>query len=103
MKNLLAAGAVAALVLLGGAAPVQAAPNLCPAGESGKIDVTNEDASITLTAPEGQLITQVCVKSGRTVEYFSFNPGQTTVTVTTTSGKDISHYSVWYDDVYCVY
>lgn len=98
MKKLLAAGAVAALVLLGGAMPAQAVPNLCPAGDSGKIDVSSEDSSITLTAPAGQVITQVCLKSGTTVEYFTFDPGQQTVTVTTTSGKDISHYSVWYGE-----
>lgn len=98
MKKLLAAGAVAALVLLGGAMPAQAVPNLCPAGDSGKIDVNSEDSSITLEAPDGQLITQVCVKSGTTVEYFTFDPGEETVTVTTTSGKGVSHYSVWYGD-----
>lgn len=99
MKKLLAAGAVAALVMLGGgAAPATAAGHVCPAGDSGKIDVSGNDSSITLTAPEGQVITQVCVKSGTAVEYFTFDPGEETVTVETGSGKGVSHYSVWYGE-----
>lgn len=99
MKKLLAAGAVAGLVLLGGGAmPASAVPapnQICPAGDSGKIDaVVGEDDTITLTAPEGFLISSVCLKAGPTFEIIFPEGGPAAVvTVSTTSGKDISHYS----------
>lgn len=108
MRKLLAAGAVAGLVLLGGGAmPATAAPpanQVCPGFDSGKIDVTGDVQEITLTAPEGQLITAVCLKGGSAnqglgIEIITFDPGQTEVTVSLTSGLDISHYSVQFDNV----
>lgn len=108
MKKLLAAGAVAGLVLLGGGVmPASAAPpanQICPGLDSGKIDVTGNVTSITLTAPEGMLITSVCVKSGSANQGLgavitTYDPGVTSVTITGLQGKGISHYSVSYDDV----
>lgn len=105
MKRLLAAGAVAGLVLLGGGlAPANAAPpegQICPAWDSGKIDVADGIKSIEITAPAGVEITAVCVKAGSAnqglgtqITYYS--PSQLTVTISHYSGKDISHYSVMY-------
>lgn len=98
MKKLLAAGAVAGLVLLGGGAmPASAAPPadlVCPGLSSGKIDAqVGEDDTITLTAPDGFLISSVCLKSGPGFEIIPVNPPLAEVTVSTTSGKDISHFS----------
>lgn len=102
MKKLLAAGAVAGLILLGGGVvPASAAPaanQICPAGDSGKIDVTGNVSSIVLTADPGMLITSVCVKSGSANQGLgavitTFDPGLTSVTIAGLQGKYISHYS----------
>lgn len=106
MKKLLAAGAVAGLVLLGGGVmPASAAPPaglVCPAGDSGKINAqVGEDDTITLTAPEGFLISSVCLKAGSGFEIIVVDPPLAEVTVSTASGKDISHYSyTLVEDVY---
>lgn len=104
MKKLLAAAAVAALAVLGSAAPGIAAPpagQICPGWDSGKIDVSGDQGSMTLEAPDGMAITAVCVKAGSAkqglgAEITYYNPGETTLTVSHSSGKDISHYSVMY-------
>jgi hypothetical protein len=101
MKKLLAAGAVAGLVLLGGALPASAVPaegQICPGFDSGKIDVTEDVTSIRIDAPEGQLITAVCVKAGPTAEITTFDPGRTFVILEHSTLKDISHYSVQFDE-----
>jgi hypothetical protein len=100
MKKLLAAGAVAGLILLGGGvAPASAATELCPVLDTGRIDVVGEQTTITLEAPPGSLITAVCIKGGTVTETFTYSPGETSVTLSLLSGKGISHYSVSYDDV----
>ena len=104
MKKVLAAGAIAFMALFGGAMPAQAVPvagQICPAGDSGKIDVTGDVTSITLNAPAGMVITAVCVKAGSAnqglgAEITYYPGGVTSVTITHSSGKAISHYSVWY-------
>jgi len=107
MKKLLAAGAVAGLVLLGGGmAPANAAPpegQICPAWDSGKIDVADGIQSIEITAPDGLEITAVCVKAGSAnqglgVQITYYSPSQLTVTLSHYSGKDLSHYSVMYGE-----
>ena len=109
MKKLLAAGAVAGLVLLGaGLAPANAAPpvgQICPAWDSGKIDVADGIKSIEITAPAGVEITAVCVKAGSAnqglgAQITYYNPSQLSVTISHYSGKDISHYSVMYGAPY---
>ncbi|MFD5278151.1 hypothetical protein ACFWIX_11415 [Pseudarthrobacter sp. NPDC058362] len=98
MKKLLAAGAVAAMVLLGGAAaPAMAVPDVCDGGDSGKIDVSGDPESVTVYAPDGKVITAYCVKAGQLTEVVYVSP-VTVLTITPTNGKDISHYSVWYDE-----
>ena len=104
MKRILAAAAVAGMVFLGGAMPASAAPpagQLCPEWDSGRIDVTGDVTSITLTAPAGMVITATCVKAGSAnqglgAEITYYDPGVTSVTLTHTSGKGLSHYSVMY-------
>ena len=106
MKKLLAAGAAAGLVLLGGGmAPASAAPaygQICDAGDSGKIEVAEGVKTLTIKAPEGFVITKVCVKAGSAKN----GPGAETkdapnndgsVPISHSSEKDISHYSFWYE------
>ncbi len=74
---------------------------VCPDGDTGKIDVSGSQASVTVTAPEGKLISGYCVKAGSANQgdgpvLVTVNPPQATVTITHPSGKDISHYSVTY-------
>lgn len=59
-------------------------------------------ASVTVTAPEGKVITGYCVKAGSIQqgngpEYVSVD-NLTEVTITHSSGKTISHYIVFYAD-----
>ena len=107
MKKLLAVGAVAGFVLLGaGMAPASAAPTegqICPAWDSGRIDVADGIQSLEVTAPDGLEIVAVCVKAGSAkqglgvqIDYLSYS--QLTVTLSHYSGKDISHYSVKYGE-----
>lgn len=105
MKKLLAAGAVAGFALLGGGmAPASAAPpanQLCPAWDSGRIDVADGIKSMEITAPDGLEIVAVCVKAGSANQYLGAQIeelyySQVTVPISHYSGKDISHYSVKY-------
>lgn len=65
-----------------------------------KVDVSGSHKSITVTAPDGYLITGYCVKAGSAKqglgpEYVDVDPDAVTVTITHSSGKDISHYVVY--------
>lgn len=75
---------------------------VCDALDSGKIDVSG-GTTLTITAPEGKLIDEYCVKAGSVnqglgPEYVDVNPPKESVEIMHTSGKDISHYSVGYTD-----
>lgn len=59
--------------------------------------------SLVVTAPECKLISGYCVKAGSIhqgngPEYFTVSPPSKTVTISHSSGKDISHYTVTYVD-----
>lgn len=74
---------------------------VCAEQSSGKIDVKGSFKTLTLTAPEGQLISGYCVKSGSIndgngPEYVSVVPPSAEVTISHSTGKDISHYSLLY-------
>jgi len=71
-------------------------PVICPAGDSGKIDVSGDQQSVTVTAPDGFLISGYCVKGGLQTDFVVVDPPQKTVTITVSNGKDVSHYSVTY-------
>lgn len=76
---------------------------VCPDLDTGHQDGGNA-TSVTITAPEGQVIVQVCVKAGSAnqgegPEFIDYNPGVTEATFTHSSGKEISHYSVKYGPV----
>ncbi len=74
---------------------------VCSGLDSGKIDVSGEKPSITVSAPDGMLISGYCVKAGSTKNgngprYVTLSQPQESVTLTY-SGKGISHYSLSYD------
>jgi hypothetical protein len=104
VKKLIGAAPVLALlcavVLLtvGVGSGVSSDTGVCAAGDSGKVDVYGEDATLTLTAPDGYLITSYCVKAGSEkqgngVETYVVDPPAATVVISHSSGKAISHYS----------
>jgi len=76
--------------------------NVCPPGDSGKIDVPGDQLSVTVTAPTGYLINGYCVKAGSVQGgtggpvFVVVDPPTKSVTITYPSGKAISHYSVTY-------
>ncbi|GAB4086758.1 hypothetical protein GCM10028784_33880 [Myceligenerans cantabricum] len=116
MNRITALGAIALLAVGLSAAPAAAAPvahetsasintlgkgDTCP--KDGKIDVEGNQKKITITAPEGKLITGYCVKAGSAKqglgpEYKTFDPPVAEVTIKHSSCKDISHYTVTYTD-----
>jgi hypothetical protein len=115
MKKLIVIAAMIAAFGLGGAAAFAAGTDkpenpgggndgqVCPPGDSGKIDVGGSHASVTVTAPDGKLISGYCVKAGSEnqgngPESVTVDPPQKTVTISHSSGKDVSHYSVTYVD-----
>ncbi|KZE92863.1 hypothetical protein AVP42_02129 [Agromyces sp. NDB4Y10] len=99
----------AALLLAGGAvafstAPAYAAQNdqVCAGLDSGKIDTQGDVSSVTITAPEGYLITEYCVKAGSAnqglgPEYVTVDPPVKSLEITHSSTKDVSHYSFAYE------
>ena len=102
MKKLIAALVVlasCAVVLTVGVAPAISSGSLaCPAGTSGKIDVSGDDTTLTITAPDGYVITGYCVKAGSAKqgngpESYVVDPPVTSVVISHSSGKGISHYS----------
>jgi LPXTG-motif cell wall-anchored protein len=73
--------------------------DVCPPGDSGKIDVSGNQTSVTVTAPDGYLIAGYCVKAGSENSgdgpvFVAVDPPSASVTITYPSGKDISHYSL---------
>ncbi|GHH75944.1 LPXTG cell wall anchor domain-containing protein [Promicromonospora soli] len=69
----------------------------CP--KDGKVDVDGEQASLVVTAEPGYLITGYCVKAGSDKqgngpENYVVDPPAAEVTITHSSGKAISHYTL---------
>ena len=65
--------------------------------------MSGSNASLTLTAPEGKLISGYCVKAGSAnqglgPEFYTVDPPAKSVTISHSSGKDISHYSLTFVD-----
>lgn len=81
------------------AAADQPTGNVCDGLTTGKIDVADGTESVSFVAPPGSLITGYCVKAGSAKqglgpEYVTVDPPAHSVTITHSSGKDISHFSV---------
>jgi hypothetical protein len=109
----------AALLLAGGAALFAAAPayaadlvptdppegasdQICEGLDSGKSPDGAYGTDEEIFAPEGQVITLVCVKagdeaSGAGVEYYEVVPPSESVVISHSTGKDISHFSFSYE------
>ena len=113
MKKVIAIAAMIAAFGLGGAAAFAAGTDkpanpgggndgqVCPDNDTGHISASTP--SVTATAPDGKLISGYCVKAGSAnqglgPEFVTVDPPQKTVTITHSSGKDISHYSLSYVD-----
>jgi hypothetical protein len=93
---LAASGVVVLTVGVATAAPPVG--QICPAGNGGKIDVSGDATTLTITAPDGYLITGYCVKTGSAnqglgVEFNVVDPPAASVDISHSSGKAISHYS----------
>ena len=74
---------------------------VCDNLDTGHLSAGNA-TSTTITAPVGMVIVKVCVKAGSDnqglgPEYTTFDPGVSSVTISHSSGKEISHYSVDYE------
>ncbi|GGM31522.1 LPXTG cell wall anchor domain-containing protein [Promicromonospora citrea] len=85
------------------AAPAPAAPVATTGGatcpKDGKVDVGGEQGSVTVTAPDGYLITGYCVKAGSAKngagpETVTVDPPVAEVTISHSSGKAVSHYTL---------
>jgi hypothetical protein len=77
---------------------VSSVTGVCAEGDSGKVDVYGDDATLTLTAPDGYVITSYCVKAGSEKqgdgsETYTVDPPAQEVVISHSSGKAISHYS----------
>ena len=102
MRTLLATIAIATLATIGAAGTVGAGESVCPNLDTGHLNANNQ-TSFDITAPEGKVIVQVCVKAGSAQqgdgpEFIDFDPGVTETTITHSTGKEISHYSVKFAD-----
>ena len=88
-------------------APAQANPNdggICTGLDSGKIDTTGDPQTVTVTAPEGKLISGYCVKAGSSNQgdgpvYVDVDPPVKTLTFGYPGNKAVSHYSLSYVSV----
>jgi hypothetical protein len=100
MASLVAGSLVAAT---GGAAMATGGSGqVCEGLDSGKIDLTGENETHTVSAPDGKLIDGYCVKAGSAnagdgPRYVDIDPVES-LTLTHPSGKAISHYSLSYTE-----
>ncbi|MDE0545316.1 hypothetical protein [Microbacterium sp. C7(2022)] len=74
---------------------------VCAPYDSGKVNVSGSHKTLTLSAPDGKLISGYCVKAGSTQQgngpvFVTVDPAQKSVTISHPSGKDISHYALVY-------
>lgn len=91
------------LMVLGASVSIASASEVCSGLDSGKIDVSGDRGSVTITAPDGKLIDGYCVSAGSSKqgdgpEYHDVDPPQQTIVITHSSGKGVSHWSVSYVD-----
>ena len=101
MKRAIMAVVLGAAVFAFTGAGAAQASDVCGPLDSGKIDTTGDPSTVTVTAPDGFLIDQYCVKAGSSNNgagpvYVDVDPHQKTITFGHPSGKDVSHYSVGY-------
>ena len=104
--------AVAGVSLVAGLGLVMVVPSasadqtpgqVCDGLDSGKQDTTGDPASVDIVAPEGFLIDRYCVKAGSALQgdgpvYVDIDP-VAELTITSPSGRAVSHYSFSYTPV----
>ncbi len=100
-KFLLAAGLLCGAAVFPMVASANDNPGVCSGTHLYPAD--DDTKSIEVTAPDGQLISGYCVKAGSIKqgdgpEYVVVDPPVKTVTISHSSGKDISHYTVTFVD-----
>jgi hypothetical protein len=101
--------AVLAALAIGVGSAASSDTGVCAESDSGKVDVSGDHVTLTLTAPDGYVITSYCVKAGSEkqgngVETYPVDPPAQEVVVSHSSGKAISHYSFTVaqgEDEYC--
>jgi hypothetical protein len=109
LKKFLVAALLVVAVVLGFASPAHGGEGnpdnegVCQPQSAHIKPPNNTTKSITITAPEGKLISGYCVKAGSIKqgngpEYVTLNPPMASVTISHSSGKDISHYTVTFVD-----
>ena len=81
-----------------------AASEVCGPLDSGKIDTSGDPATVTVTAPEGFLVSGYCVKAGSSKQgdgpvYVTVDPPVSSITFGHPSGKAVSHYSATWVEV----
>ena len=110
VKRTLAVATTVAATVLGGAMLMTATTSanaaepgdqVCAGLDSGKIDTPANPTELTITAPEGMLIDQYCVKAGSANSgdgpvYVDVDPPVAEITISYPGGKELSHYSVSY-------
>ncbi|RPF20043.1 hypothetical protein [Myceligenerans xiligouense] len=67
---------------------------VCP--EEGKVETPDGPLEVTVTAPEGELISGYCVKAGEGIEEVTLDDPVAKYTIVPTSGKEISHYTLFF-------
>ena len=100
----LAAGAMVLAVGAFQAVSAETNDGVCLPLDSGKIDVTGEVETLTVSAPAGKLIVGFCVKAGSVrqgdgPEYIRLREPAAEVAISHTSGKAISHYSLSFEEL----
>jgi hypothetical protein len=99
MRTIGALALAIGFVIMGGSA--LANEQVCPELDSGKFDEPGKKTKVTVSAPDGSLIDGYCVKAGSAnqglgPEFGTVDPPKASVTISHSSGKDISHYSLSY-------
>ena len=101
IRELAIGGALlAAVTVTAAAATASTNDQVCPDLTTGHLD-GGDETEITITAPEGTLIVSYCVKAGSAEqeegpEIVVLPEGVESITISHSSGKEISHYSYEY-------
>jgi hypothetical protein len=95
--------ALAGVLMYSGAAHATGGDQVCDNFDTGHLSAEDQK-TWEITAPEGKVIVEVCVKAGSEnqgdgPEYTEYDPGVASVTISHSTGKNISHYSVKYADI----
>ncbi|SDS81147.1 hypothetical protein SAMN04489860_2428 [Paraoerskovia marina] len=113
VRSISAGVAALALVAAGaGAATAKGNPDICRYDGEGwmeKVDVSGNHQGVQVDAPDGLVIVGYCVKAGSSKgrsgggqEVNYLDDGVDSLTITHSSGKDVSHYQVLVSEGYVI-